>query len=120
MTNLSVTVIDDNADRALCQLKPKLSDQGVIRDMKRHETAMRPSERQRAKHSRALKEQRKAKALLDRWPNLRGCVPCERSESFTCGINFRQVRFKELYIVVRHATFDLSALCALLIQLFDR
>jgi ribosomal protein S21 len=66
MTDLIVKSIDGNVDRALSQLKKKMGQHGVIRDMKRHETAMRPGERRRAKHSKALKAQRKAKALLDR------------------------------------------------------
>jgi ribosomal protein S21 len=55
MTTLTVKVIDGNVDRALRQLKRKMGQHGVIRDMKRHEEALRPGEGRRNKKAKAIK-----------------------------------------------------------------
>jgi ribosomal protein S21 len=59
MAYLTVKFIDGNVDRALRQLKHKMGQHGVIRDMKRGVYALRPEERRRSKRAKAIKAQRK-------------------------------------------------------------
>ena len=48
--------------RARRELKRKLGKEHVIRDMRRHEAAVRPGERRRGKHGKSIRAQRKAEA----------------------------------------------------------
>jgi hypothetical protein len=54
--------IDGNVGRTLEQLKRKMGQQDAIWDRGRYETAMRPGEKRRAKHSKMVKAQMKAEA----------------------------------------------------------
>jgi ribosomal protein S21 len=60
MTDMPLKFIDGNVDSALLLLRHRTSQHGVIRDMKRHEEALRSGERRRNKQSKVLKAQRKA------------------------------------------------------------
>ena len=59
---MTVFVKDRDLARALRRLKVKLKKDMWRRDLARHEEALRPGERRRAKHAKAMKRQRKMAA----------------------------------------------------------
>lgn len=61
-----VKVHDNNVSQALRVLKRKLQHNGVLRDAKRHEFYLSPSEERRRKQAAAQKRARKTAAKPDR------------------------------------------------------
>lgn len=59
---LSVEVINNDIERALKRLKKKMQNEGVMQDLRRHESYLKPGERRRRKKAqarqRALKRER--------------------------------------------------------------
>jgi len=62
MTNPTVEVIDGNVERVLYQLKRKMGQHGLIRDIRRQKKALRPGKSRRLKHSKTLRARWKANA----------------------------------------------------------
>jgi len=58
---LEVEVIDGNIERALRDLKNKMSREGVLTELKRRRFAEKPSEVKRRKHREAVKKMRKSR-----------------------------------------------------------
>jgi len=58
---LEVEVIDDNIEKALRDLKNKMSREGVLTELKRRRYAEKPSEVKRRKHREAIKKMRKSR-----------------------------------------------------------
>jgi small subunit ribosomal protein S21 len=58
---LEVAVIDNNIERAMKELKNKMSREGVLTELKKRRFAEKPSEKKRRKHREALKKMRKSR-----------------------------------------------------------
>ena len=63
---LEVEVIDNNIERAIRDLKNKMSREGVLTEVKRRRYAEKPSEVKRRKHREAIKKLRKSKGKKSR------------------------------------------------------
>jgi small subunit ribosomal protein S21 len=59
--HLEVVVIDNNIERALRDLKNKMSREGVLAELKKRRHAEKPSEKLRRKHREAIKRNRKSR-----------------------------------------------------------
>jgi small subunit ribosomal protein S21 len=62
--HVTVTVKDDNIDRKLRQFKKKVEREGVVRDSKRLVYFESPSQKQRKKRMRAVKQEAMRRAML--------------------------------------------------------
>lgn len=58
---MEVRVIDNQVDRAIRQLKRKLSHEGLMKDLKRNRFYMKPSVRKKLKRKEAEKRRQKAR-----------------------------------------------------------
>ena len=58
---LEVFVIDGNIEKAIRDLKNKMSKEGVLTELKQRRFAEKPSEKKRRKHREALKKMRKSR-----------------------------------------------------------
>lgn len=58
---LEVEVFDNNIERALKDLKNKMTREGILTELKRRRFAEKPSEEKRRKHREAIKKMRKSR-----------------------------------------------------------
>jgi len=58
---LEVEVFDNNIEKALRDLKNKMSREGVLTELKKRRFAEKPSEVKRRKHREAIKKMRKSR-----------------------------------------------------------
>ena len=60
-----IKVRNNDVGRAITQLKRKMNDEGVRRDLKKHEYYLSKSQKRRVKHKEALKRINKIKRLKE-------------------------------------------------------
>jgi small subunit ribosomal protein S21 len=60
-----IKVRNNDVGRAITQLKRKMNDEGVLRDLKKHEYYLSKSQKRRVKHKEALKRINKIKRLKE-------------------------------------------------------
>ena len=70
--HLEVLVYDNNIERAIKELKNKMSKEGVLTELKKRRHAEKPSEKKRRRHREALKKLRKSRGRKARERSNRG------------------------------------------------
>jgi small subunit ribosomal protein S21 len=60
-----IRVRNNDIDRALIKLKRKMNDEGILRDLKKHEFHQTKSQKRRVKHKEALKRMNKVKRIKE-------------------------------------------------------
>jgi small subunit ribosomal protein S21 len=60
-----IKVRNNDMDRALMKLKRKMNDEGILRDLKKHEFHMTKSQKRRLKHKEAVKRLNKLKRIKE-------------------------------------------------------
>jgi small subunit ribosomal protein S21 len=65
MSGILIRVRNNDMGRAITQLKRKMNDEGVLRDLKKHDFYLTKSQKRRVKHKEAVKRLNKIKRLKE-------------------------------------------------------
>ena len=60
-----IKVRNGDIGRAITQMKRKMNDEGILRDLKKHEYHLTKTQKRRVKHKEALKRLNKIKRLKE-------------------------------------------------------
>jgi len=60
-----IKVRNNDVGRAITQMKRKMNDEGILRDLKKHEYHLTKTQKRRVKHKEALKRLNKIKRLKE-------------------------------------------------------
>lgn len=69
MSGIFIKVRNNDVGRAITMLKRKMNDEGVLRDLKKHDFHQTKSQKRRLKHKEAVKRLNKIKRLKEEHAN---------------------------------------------------
>jgi ribosomal protein S21 len=60
-----IRVRNNDIGKAITQMKRRMNDEGILRDLKKHEFYLTKSQKRRVKHKEALKRRNKLKRIKE-------------------------------------------------------